>query len=74
MIDCDGKSSCDYAKEKINEIFDNTLRKWNIAFEFNADLAKINIKEGSCLEEKQSKIYPIPTDMGIMTLTLDICG
>lgn len=72
-INCNGQNSCEYAEEKINKVFDDTLRKWNIVFEFDSDLTGINIKEGICLE-KQSKPYPIPTDVGVMILKLDICG
>lgn len=72
-IQCNGQDSCSYTKEKLNNIFNNTLRKWNIEFQFTADLADIEIGQ-PCLGEKQTKPYPIPTDVGIMIIKLDICS
>jgi len=31
-INCFGSDSCEYVEDELNKIFDNTLRKWNIAF------------------------------------------
>lgn len=66
--------SCDYAKEKIKFIFENTLDKWNKAYEFYVSLAKINITSGDCIGEKQSETYIKNTGTGIMTITLRVCG
>ena len=80
IITCPGfLNSCDYAEQEIDKTFNNTLRRWNIAFEFtvkkSADVDVIDpISNLDCTGERQSKIYPIPTDVGIMTIKLDICS
>ena len=73
----DDFTSCGYAETVINEIFDKTLTAWNIQFEFTAAVpgaTVIHILEGYCKGEKRSQSEFIPTDAGILTAKLDICG
>ena len=70
----DGNSSCYFVNKTINGILEQTLVKWNKEFVFNATLTDISFVKGSCLGERQSKLYPIPTDAGVMIVRLDICG
>ena len=70
----DVPNSCSYIEAKTNYILDNTLKKWNIGYEFNAFTSTENIFQlGSCPGEKKSKRYPIPTSMLTLYITLDIC-
>lgn len=71
------RNSCDYAKTAAELIFQQTLSKWNMKYEFFAytDSGRPIIKLGSrCKAEKKSKTFPVPTDIGTMNTTLDICG
>ncbi|MBI2654697.1 hypothetical protein HYX02_07890 [Candidatus Woesearchaeota archaeon] len=77
-IICDnGKDSCKYAEETAKNIFENTLDKWNMKYEFSA-YTNINsplIKLGQqCRAEKRSKLFPIPISTATMYVKLDICG
>lgn len=77
-ITCDnGQESCKFVESIANEIFSQTLDKWNINYEFSAytDVNSPFIKLGkSCKAEKRSKLYPIPINAGTMYAKLDICG
>jgi len=78
-INCEGVSSCNFARDKTAFIFDNTLGEWKKSYEFNAFLVEddpvINI--GSCArsDDITSKTFPVPTAVGGATLylKLDIC-
>lgn len=73
-IYCEGLYSCAYVESIINEIFNKTLISWNMEFEFTATLTNITIARGYCAGEKRSQSQFIPTDVGVMTTRLDICG
>jgi len=73
-IYCSGLYSCDYVERIINNIFKETLIAWNIDFEFKATLTDITLSRGYCGGEKRSQSQFIPTDAGVMTVKLDICG
>lgn len=73
----EGQNSCDYVTAAAEQIFDDTLEKWDISYEF-----KIFFEEESpvlglgeaCVGDKKSKLFPIPTDSGILKVKMDICG
>ena len=70
------KDSCEYVQLTANEIFKDTLAKWNIKYEFSAYIDENSplIKVGeSCKSEKKSKIFPIPISSSSMYTKLDIC-
>lgn len=77
-ITCDnGQDSCRFAESAANNIFENTLEKWNMEYEFLAytDVNQPFIKIGKpCKAEKKSKLYPIPISAATMYTKLDICG
>lgn len=77
-IVCDnGQDSCKYTESTAKVIFDSTLVKWNIKYEF---LAYVNINQPliklgtSCKAEKRSKLFPLPISSATMYVKLDICG
>jgi len=70
------KDSCEYVKSTANDIFKDTLDKWNIKYEFSAYIVEKSplFKIGqSCTSEKKSKIFPIPISSTSMYTKLDIC-
>jgi hypothetical protein len=69
-----GQGSCEFVRNAIYEILHNTLDAWNKEYAFYASIADIGFSNGNCTGERQTKINPIPTDAGVMTLRLDICG
>ena len=74
-IQCDtGQYSCIYSHDTIDGILDQTLVKWNKAFNFTVRMDGIDVIEpitnGKCVGERQTKIYPISN----MLVRLDICG
>jgi|TARA_Y100000310_G_C20672989_1_gene811313 hypothetical protein len=73
---CYGMGSCDYAKSTAQQIFLETLEKWNIDYEFMAfDDDRTFFTLGSaCIGDKKSRLFPVPTDSGILSVKLDICG
>ena len=81
-ITCNNKDSCEYARDAVNEIFEEkTLGKvWNIPYEFkvfysndeNDNLFQPIGK--ACAGNKKSKSYIIPTTKGPLTVKLDICS
>ena len=77
-IVCDnGLDSCMFADSAAKRIFEETLDKWNMKYEFLAytDIKSPLIKIGSaCKAEKRSKLFPIPISAGTMYTKLDICG
>lgn len=72
----DGTDSCLYVNRTIGDMLDNTLKKWNKAYNFTADKTFISITNGDCQGERQQKVYPIPLPGGSepMLVTLSICG
>lgn len=81
LIVCNG-GSCDFVTGAIKEILNQTLVTWNIAFNFTTKIKILDkeenvippISQGTCIGERQTKIYPIPTAAGPMIVRLDICG
>ena len=76
-IACDnGMDSCMFAESAARQIFEETLDKWNMKYEFlaytniNSPLVKIG---KPCAAEKRSKLFPIPISAGTMYTKLDIC-
>lgn len=72
-----GQDSCSYAESTATHIFENTLDKWSIKYEFLAytDANSPLIKLGKpCRQEKRSKLFPIPINSATMYTKLDICG
>ena len=77
-IICDnGQDSCNFVESISKKIFESTLDKWSMEYEF---LAYTNsnqplIKLGKpCRSEKRSKLFPIPINTATMYVKLDICG
>ena len=78
-IDCDGMNSYEKLNETIDRIFSKTLEEWRKSYEFRAYRGSEQILErnyGKCnrYSDRESKTYPIPTEMGTLFITLDICG
>jgi hypothetical protein len=77
-ITCDdGQDSCKFVEVTSNKIFENTLKKWNMEYEFMAytDPNSPLIKSGKrCRAERRSKLFPIPIRTATMYAKLDICG
>ncbi|MBI3035510.1 hypothetical protein HYY71_04250 [Candidatus Woesearchaeota archaeon] len=77
-IICDnGQDSCRYAESTARNVFEGTLDKWNMKYEFLAytDIKQPLVKIGNlCKAEKRSKLFPIPISTATMFVKLDICG
>lgn len=77
-ITCDnGQESCKYAESTAKHIFESTLIKWNMNYEFltYTDINQPLIRLGkSCRTEKRSKLFPLPISSATMYVKLDICG
>ncbi|MDD5086794.1 MAG: hypothetical protein PHV16_03500 [Candidatus Nanoarchaeia archaeon] len=88
-IDCDDDGNRGDSREKIEEvieeIFNNTLEKWEKPYHFKAYIVrKYNTGENTIVErsygkcsgnvDRISRTYVIPTDMESLMLTLDICS
>lgn len=75
-IECNNMGPCQYVEETAKHIFSKTLEEWNIGYEFKA-YDSINEKfvlGKTCIGNKKSKIFPIPTGSGTLSVRLDICG
>lgn len=77
-ITCDnGQESCKYAESTAKYIFESTLVKWNMNYDFLAytDISQPLIRLGkTCRTEKRSKLFPLPISSATMYVKLDICG
>ena len=77
-IICDnGQDSCKFVESTSKNIFENTLDKWSMEYEFLAytDANQPLLKLGKpCRSEKRSKLFPIPISTATMYAKLDICG
>ncbi|MCH8004192.1 MAG: hypothetical protein IH934_06200 [Nanoarchaeota archaeon] len=74
-IICYGESSCDYVSSTAQQIFMETLEKWNVDYEFKVfnDENTLFTLGKTCINNKKSKLFPIPTDSGILFVKLDVC-
>ena len=75
-IICDSKDSCKYVESTAKEIFESTLDKWNMDYEFIAylDLPNPLVDIGTpCKAGKRSKLFPVPISAGTMYVKLEIC-
>ena len=77
-INCSGVivNSCSYFLQESQKIFEETLEKWAVDYEFKVfDDEKTLITLGkACVGDKKSKLFPVPTNSGILSVKLDICG
>ena len=72
----DDTNSCDYFIEITQQIFGETLDKWNINYEFKIFYKKedpLFTLGRTCIENKKSRLFPIPTSSGILNVKMDIC-
>ena len=81
MIFCDTsegtKDSCDYVEQEARTIFDATLEKWNMGYEFKVFHEEENpifTLGEPCFVNKKSKLSIIPTSSGALSARLDICS
>ena len=69
--------SCKYAEAAMGLMFKETVTKWNFDFNFSiqgpAGVSAIRFEKGDCSGEKETKIHPIPTRSGTVTLRLELC-
>lgn len=79
---CGGKNSCDYLEEKIPQLLNDTLGKWNKRYEFqtllissNQYILYVNSSRGNCQrrERDTSGEYFLPTGKGLVKSVLYIC-
>ncbi len=84
---CGDDDPCHKASVVVEDILNNTLKKWGKSYTFNAtigtgpDSVKTLISNKDCTAANigskyaflESEIYPIPTDEGTMLIKLDIC-
>ena len=79
---CGTNDPCNKASEVVEDILDNTLKKWERSYHFTATLGSnppvTDISNKDCTKENigtslESETYPIPTDRGTMLIRLDIC-
>lgn len=71
------KVSCEYVNETASYIFENTLETWNLNYEFKTFQQEDNpifTLGSTCLEDKKSKTFPVPTSSGTLFVKLDVCG
>ena len=79
LICNNGQDSCRFVNSTAGVIFDKTLNKWKLKYQF---LTYVDVKSPliaigkSCKEQslgQESKIFPIPISAGSMFVRLDIC-
>ena len=76
LICKNGQNSCEYFIGTSQQIFTETLEKWNIGYEFKVfnDENTLFTLGQTCIGDKKSKLFPVPTESGILSVKLDICG
>jgi len=75
-IICNGKDSCSYFIEETEQIFMDTLEKWNVDYEFkvfNEEDKPIITLGKKCVGDKRSKLFSIPTESEILFVKMDVC-
>ncbi len=78
QVKCENdEHSCKYVLNIIRTIFDETLVKWgDQSFDFRVSIGDtliLNNTNRGCSGEREAKQSYIPTDIGIMTITLEVC-
>jgi len=72
-----GENSTAYVLNIIEQVFDETLIKWGDQnFDFRATVGStpiLNSTHNGCPGEKEAKQFYIPTDVGLMTINLEVC-
>ena len=77
VVTCDNGDSCRFVNLSATKIFEDTLGKWGLKYQF---LAYTNNQEpfidigDECVGDKKSKLFPIPTSTTTLYTKLDICG
>ena len=77
VVCLEDQNSCEYVLAAAAQIFDDTLEKWGISYEFKVFFEEENPVLGigeACVGDKKSKLFPIPIDSGILKVKMDICG
>ena len=77
-INGDYGDSCYYLEYFIPNILEKTLDEWKRSYEFKAGTKQnpdlLSFSSGDCTGERETKLYPIPTDVGPVTVRLSICS
>ncbi len=75
-IRCGALSSCEFVNQTINDILDQTLEEWGKTYQFTiSDISEeINISNGDCSGERETKFSPIQAAGKTVVLKLDICS
>lgn len=77
---CAEQTSCEYAHDIMEKIFDSTLEKWNYDYYFFVtgsaiEQESLKFGKGPCKGARERKEHPLPvTPEFEIKLTLDICG
>jgi len=77
IIGCSGQDSCDYVASIAKSIFTDTLERWNVKYEFKIFISEddpLIILGKSCLLDKKSNLFVVPTESENLIVKLDICG
>ena len=78
-LECYGKNSCQYLEDGVFMILNSTLGKWGRKYDFRvykqANVADnlVRVNRSSCKYERETKIYPVPTDAGPVIVRIDVC-
>jgi hypothetical protein len=75
---CGDQTSCEYARDIINILFDKTLREWKLPFHFAmtgaTPVERMEFGTEACKGEREQKIHPMPVKPGFeIRLTMEIC-
>ena len=72
---CNAGNSCAYFEQQAKEIFKSTLESWQVNYELSIfyDEESPIIKLGKQCITKQSELFPVPTESGVLFAKLDIC-
>ena len=76
-IQCDnGQYSCEYAESTANEIFDKTMGKWNMNYEFLVftDVNSLIHSGKACTGDIRPGLFHIPINSGTVHIRLNICS
>ena len=72
---CNAENSCAYFEQQAKEMFKGTLESWQVNYELSIfyDEESPIIKLGKQCITKQSELFPVPTESGVLFAKLDIC-